>query len=243
MVEAHAEPASVVVEVPPVRVTMRSYLSSQHLWMARHCAEYATSYEARHDADRPAFHIHQRGYVLAAITESVAFTEALINEFFLDVHDSHGERYDSLSSKTSAFIASYWQIAGSGNNVALLTKYEMARLLGHGTRYDKGAEPYQSMKALIDLRNWQLHYRPKSVGGDDAYDIAKRLAGRFPDCRLMTGSGNAWFPDKALGAGCANWAVATATRFADDFVEALEVEPNYRVVQHPTEPPPLPGSS
>ncbi|MFB9384360.1 hypothetical protein ACFFTK_14565, partial [Pseudonocardia petroleophila] len=229
--------------VDSVKVTMRSYLSTAHLWMARHCAAYTSKYETQHKAERSAFHIHQRAYVMSAVTEAVAFVEALINEFFTDIHDSHADRYDSLGPEVLATIRGYWSIAGSGNNVSVLTKYEMALLLCGKPAYDKGAEPYQSMKAAIDLRNWQIHYRPKNVGDESSYDVAKRLVGKFPDCALMAGSGNAWFPDRALGAGCAQWAVSSALAFADHFVETLGVEPNYRIVQHPDEPPPIPAGT
>lgn len=231
------------LEVLPVQVTTRSYLSTTHLWMAEHCARFTADYENKYRSERPAFHIHQRAYVMTAVTEAVAFIEALINEFFVDIRDSHANRYDALGEETFKRIREYWDVAGSGNNVPILTKYEMARsLCGHGT-YDQGRDPYQSMKAVIDLRNWQMHYRPKNVGEASSFEVAKRLVGKFRDCDLMAGSGNAWFPDRAMGAGCAKWAVASARAFADDFAERLGAEPNYRVVQHPVDPPPHPGDS
>jgi len=231
------------VEILAVQVTTRSYLSTTHLWMAEHCARFTAEYENKHRSDRSAFHIHQRAHAMTAVTEAVAFIEALINEFYVDIRDSHANRYDSLGEDTLKRIREFWEVVGSGNNVSILTKYEMARsLCGHGT-YDEGRDPYQSMKAAIDLRNWQMHYRPKDVGEASSHDVAKRLLDKFRDCDLMAGSGNAWFPDRAVGAGCAEWAVASARAFADDFVEMLGVEPNYRIVRHPVDPPPAPGES
>lgn len=231
------------VEVLAVRVTTRSYLSTTHLWMAEHCARFTADYENKYRSDRSAFHIHQRAYTMTVVTEAVAFVEALINEFFVDIHDSHADRYDSLGQETLKRIREYWTVAGSGNNVSILTKYEMARsLCGHGT-YNQGCDPYQSMKAVIDLRNWQMHYRPKNVGDISSHDVAKRLVGKFRNCDLMSNCGNAWFPDRAMGAGCAEWAVQSARAFADDFVKILGVQPNYRVVRHPIDPPPLPGEA
>jgi hypothetical protein len=53
----------------------------------------------------------------------------------------------------------------------------------------------------------------------------------------MKDSGNAWFPDEALGAGCSTWAVKTVRAFADEFVNALGVTLNFQLVDHPVEPP------
>jgi hypothetical protein len=36
---------------------------------------------------------------MSAVTEAVAFVEALINELFTDIHDSHAGQYDSLDPK------------------------------------------------------------------------------------------------------------------------------------------------
>jgi hypothetical protein len=143
--------------------------------MAEHCARFTAEYENKHRSDRSAFHIHQRAHAMTAVTEAVAFIEALINEFYVDIRDSHANRYDSLGEDTLKRIREFWEVVGSGNNVSILTKYEMARsLCGHGT-YDEGRDPYQSMKAAIDLRNWQMHYRPKDVGEASSHDVAKRL--------------------------------------------------------------------
>lgn len=102
-----------LVIVDSVKVTMRSSLSTAHLWMARHCAAYTSEYEKQHKAERSAFHIHQRAYVMSAVTEAVAFAEALINEFFTDIHGSHADRYDSLGPEVLATIQSYWSIAAT----------------------------------------------------------------------------------------------------------------------------------
>jgi len=50
----------------------------------------------------------------------------------------------------------------------------------------------------------------------------------FESNRLMSNSGNPYFPDHCLGAGCAHWAVATARGFTDDFFARLNLRPNYQ---------------
>jgi hypothetical protein len=220
-------------------LSMRSYLSTHHLWMAEHCARLARDYEYQHRSSRASFHIHLRGYVLACITESVAFVEALINELFTDVHEGYSESKSIkfLDEDVLSRMKGYWGLTNSGRSVDILTKFDMARLLRGIALLDKGTEPFQSMKLLIALRNWQVHYYPSSVSEDSPHTLQAKLENRFEPNALIAGSGNAWFPDKALGAGCAKWAVATARAFADDFVGAFAYEPNYRKVALLLDPP------
>lgn len=93
---------------------------------------------------------------------------------------------------------------------------------------DKRAEPYQSAALLTSLRNALVHYKSESVAGDVEHLFTKALRGRFPDNRLMTGSGNPWWPDHALGAGCAEWAFESAKALGDVVADALQITPNYR---------------
>jgi len=44
----------------------------------------------------------------------------------------------------------------------------------------------------------------------------------------MAEMGNPYFPDKCLGAGCAEWAVVSAKSFADDFCSRLDIQANYQ---------------
>lgn len=50
--------------------------------------------------------------------------------------------------------------------------------------------------------------------------------GMFPDNKLMAGSGNPWWPDHALGHGCAEWAHRFAKALADLVMETIGIETN-----------------
>jgi hypothetical protein len=216
---------------------MRNYLSTQHLWTATHMSRLAVEYERAYVHTAPAFHIHQRGYVLATVTESVAFLEALINELFQDAHDSEAHIIDQLGQPTATAMAQYWQETDLGWD-RTLQKFDKARELASATPPQRGRVPYQDAQLLIQLRNWMIHYRPSWVGTHDPHDLEARLRrNRFEGCKLMKDSGNAWFPDEALGAGCSTWAVKTVRAFADEFVNALGVTLNFQLVDHPAEPP------
>jgi hypothetical protein len=45
----------------------------------------------------------------------------------------------------------------------------------------------------------------------------------------MAGAGNSYFPDHALGAGCAHWAHTAAVNFVDRFAAVLGLTLNYQI--------------
>ncbi|MCU1656871.1 MAG: hypothetical protein JWO57_1527, partial [Pseudonocardiales bacterium] len=81
------KPITGSTQIPTPRVTLRSYLSTQHLYAARYAAEAAQAVEQEDHADPVASFIRHRGHVMSAVTESIAFLEAAINEIFQDAAD------------------------------------------------------------------------------------------------------------------------------------------------------------
>ena len=53
----------------------------------------------------------------------------------------------------------------------------------------------------------------------------------FADNALMVGSGNPWWPDKALGFGAAEWAHRSVQALADHVSDAIGIVPIYRKVE------------
>lgn len=218
------------VEVFPVRVLMRNYFSTHLLWAARHFGQEAAVIESRHEGDSR-FDIEHRAAVLGAVTSSAAFLEAMINELFQDASDGHGTAGDGylapLAARTHELMAGWWAESGEGFE-KVLRKYQMLLLFCDEPILDRGAEPYQSADLVIKLRNTIMHYRSETVSADVEHRLAKGLRGRFPDNLLMTGSGNAWWPDHALGAGCADWAFKSVKALADHVSHAVGIVPNYQ---------------
>ena len=54
------------------------------------------------------------------------------------------------------------------------------------------------------------------------------LRGKFADNALMAGSKNPWWPDHALGAGCAGWAYRSSKALADRVASDLGITPKYQ---------------
>src|SRR4051794_32934788 len=85
-------------------VSLRTYFSGYHLWGAKHFAELARVIEDAHDGS-PRFSIRHRAYVTSSILSSVAFLEALVNEFFDDTADGHLIYVESLTDEQRKKVA------------------------------------------------------------------------------------------------------------------------------------------
>jgi hypothetical protein len=83
---------------------------------------------------------------------------------------------------------------------------------------------------VIALRNWSVHYRPQSYNQHEP-DLRAKVEdarARITENALMAGANNPWFPDRALGVGCARWAVQTVRAFVDGFVDAVGCAADFR---------------
>jgi len=219
-----------------VKISSRHYLSSELLWSAHHNAHHCRSLENElvkiQDIDRDlAVATEHRACAMMSVLTAVAFLEALVNETFQDAADiTYGtnSRIGPLSEQCRALMGEFWTASKEGERyIGVLDKYQMALLFAQKERFDKGANPYQNADYLIFLRNKLVHFRPAwhERGGPD--EVEKKLASRFKPSALLTGTGNPWFPGKALGAGGAEWACASASSLADAWTERLGIPRTY----------------
>ncbi|HEY6698762.1 MAG TPA: hypothetical protein VIZ67_11080 [Acidimicrobiales bacterium] len=232
--DAEVQPETVrpTVRLPSIRVATRNYFSTYQLWGAENCAARAAEIEGTRNIGSP-FEIEHRAAVLGAITMSVGFLEAMVNELFADAADRHGIQKDGtiapLSERTRELMGTWWELTGGWER--LLQKCQLLLLFAGQPRLATSAQPYQDAALLLDLRNVIVHYRPETVSATDApHRLRKRLDRKFPD-NPLTSAGNAWWPDHALGAGCAAWACKTARALADELTTRLGISVNYQVNQ------------
>lgn len=204
-------------------LSVRAYLSLHHLWAAEHFANMTEETEAALVSGSTPFDPEHRSYAFGAILESTAFLEAVINEQLQDAADGHGGKLPGAAAGWAAL----WEESDEGY-MPLLAKYQLALVAAGKEPLDRGAEPFQSVRLLIELRNLITHFRPQSVRAGEAMKIEKKIGTRFATTRAPIGDGNPWFPDRCLGAGCAQWAVRVAKEFADAFHERLGVRGAYQ---------------
>lgn len=173
-----------------------------------------------------------RSYVIAAVTASVAFLEASINELCTSAS------YDNLAlAGGQGTLPAHERDAlrdlapTKFDRLAILDRYQLVLHLLHRTPYDQGAAPFQDTTTLIKLRNELVHPKPqwRDAGEDprpaDQGALAQQLAAKHFPHNPFTGGSNPFFPDKCLGHGCARWGWQTALTFADDFFTRLGITP------------------
>ncbi|WP_368175945.1 hypothetical protein [Aeromonas sp. s1(2024)] len=217
-----------------VTILMRHYLSISHLSAAALFARQCHDIES--DAIATPIDSNERrqhnAYAVSSIIVSTAFLEATINELFSDCADAHTTGgIAALPAKD--IMGRLWKIGVPRTaSYTILEKYEIALELNNKPVIDKGCNPYQDVKLLVELRNALIHYEPEtfvSYNGNESpklHKFEKRLTGKF-SINPLTGVGNPFYPDKLLGSGCALWAVKTAVAFTDEFFKRLDVPANY----------------
>ena len=109
--------------------------------------------------------------------------------------------------------------------MSVLDKYQMALLFANKPKFDEGANLYQDAALLISIRNKLVHFRTKwRTHGQESVSerkFEKKLAERVAPNALLAATDRPWFPDKCLGAACANWACATSRQLADEWSGCL----------------------
>jgi hypothetical protein len=165
---------------------------------------------------------------LGAITASAAFLECLINEVFIVAEVDNADPYGQLNQDARKSMAALWDEVGA--KVSVLAKYDLALALNTRPPLDHGANPYQDVDALIQLRNAVMHFRMPWRPHPDPEPIAieKRLKGKFPGSPYYRNVKIPLFPHDCLAAGCAAWAARSARALADDFHQRLGVVGYYQ---------------
>lgn len=210
--------------------SLRGYLSVSMLRSSHRAATRATEIESEHD-DWSSPHADEcLDAVVSAVVNAGTFMEAVANELFTDAFEGHGLTGNGYLAEVDASLVALmraWWEESNGGFENTLSKYQLLLAFGRQERLDQSAEPYQSAKLLIQLRNALVHFRPISVDDNSRHSLEARLAGKFPANRLLpTGAVSSW-PNSVLSAGCAEWAIASAEAFVDEVVGRLCIEPSY----------------
>ena len=206
------------------RVGVRAYFATQHLWNARHMAQLCADSEA--DLVEQGFRGMDRAvraFALAAVMESVAFLEALVNGVWQDAADydprSPDSRLAGLSVQSIARLGELWRNDRVERSLSVIDKYQVALACVDQPKMDIGGEPGQSVDAIILLRNDLLHFKPKTRWTDEVHRLEERLRPRIGKNPLF--DINPWLPDHALTSSCAKLAYEKSREFAENWWQRM----------------------
>ena len=215
----------------PVYSSQSLYL--QYLWNARHSARLCAEAEADTDGRRG---YEVRGHALTAVTSAVAFLETTVNEVLEHAADPRSAGSD-LSESTVETMRALWR-GEEFDKASIFLKYQVALTAAGQSLMNPGENPYQDADLLVRLRNRLMHYKPKwqlvhgTPGDVKPSSMEKQLKNKFPPNQLTKRSRAAWYPDKCLGAGCAQWACDTAVAFVDAWWSRMGIERPWDAILH-----------
>jgi len=191
-------------------------LSSQHLVLAHDFAKAARAFEEPRRASLTTQEKWQhRGDVTAAVMSATAYLEDLISELYVNMRNLPRPK---LVKKLRA--------SSEPGGSSILNKYQLALSVSDGDPFDATTSPFYDADSLFRMRDGLVNYLNfKPVG---RRELHSRLEGKFPLNPYASEKGR-WFPDRALGAGAARWAVSTAEVFGDDFRRRMGIPARPRV--------------
>lgn len=190
----------------------RVYMAVHSLWSAKRsaqmCSEREDALVAQGTARLDPAH---RADAINAVVSAVMFLEGFVNELFSDAADkSHGTpRTRGLSETAREQMRELWKGgAVPSDRISVIHKYQLALLCAGKRSFDPGCSPLQDVAALIQLRNYLIHYNSESPNTVDLQKVFIGVMQRAGENRQSVGP--PLFPNKVLGAGCASWACDTA---------------------------------
>lgn len=219
-----------VVATTTVRVGSRHYFAAEHLWNARHSARRCQERED-HLVSLNAYQpdIEQRSLVVSSVLAATAFLEALVNQVWQDAADTPPDetntRLAGLSDDAVGRLRELWQGENFERSVQPLDKYRVALVCADKPPLDKGRDLYRDVQSAIRLRNALVHFKPQLQWHDEEHQLEKQLKNKFVENQLPLG--DPWYPNKALGAGCAEWAWTKCRDFTDEWWKQMGLECDY----------------
>lgn len=206
---------------------VRAGLYRQHIYSAHLFAERSQALEGRDPGDvSPEDRWRHRAYVTGALFASGAFLEASINELYLELQNLGASGQPRLPARELALLSRVWpEVAGS----PILHKYQVALSLADADSYDESKPPFVDADSLLRLRDALLTTTSDWTDKRGKQQtLEKRLRTKFP-LNALADAKAPWFPDRALGAGCAMWTVKTVQTFSDDFCHRMGIPARARV--------------
>lgn len=215
-----------------VTVKVRDYLASQHLWTARReallCHEREIEVLAReeHQLDR-----RHWSHATTAVLSAVAFLEAMVNAVWQDAADQHINRLDGIPENAITAMGQLWTGKEKAERMmTLLGKFQLALVLAGRDRMPDGAEPFQSARVLIELRNALVHFKPEWHASDTDVKLVQTLKSKITEDLQFPRAIQPWFPNKVLGAGTARWACDSVIAFAKDWHERMGIANDFNAL-------------
>lgn len=215
------------VEVSAVSLSLKANFSGNHMLSAVHFARQSAIIEKNYkDELTDELRAEHSAYVTGAIIVSVASLEATINEVFISAVDNDNlfKDFDPTIPKA---LAKFWDWCIVKRRPLIIEKYLLVLDMANKEVFDRKKSPYREIGYLIQLRNALVHYEPE---WDTALKKHKNIEDKLNDCfniNPFSDESDAFFPQKCLGYGCAEWSVKSTIEFIEDFYRRMGFPPKW----------------
>jgi len=225
-------------------IRIRDCFSVRYVQSASLFCQMGWAIESRYTGTRsiPAEELlRHEAFVLNALFSTVAFLEATINELWSDAADDAFFYTDEKSEALLRAVGEKWNNENYFDRTPLPAKYQRVLEIGNRPLFPDEDPDFSGVKDLIAIRNYLMHYRREWVIIPSDRDVSapaethaekfeRLLKHRFAENPFVP-KNLPFFPDRCLGHGCAEWAVATSLSFTDRFFRALSLPAPYEGIR------------
>ena len=185
--------------------------------------------------------LRHEAFILNALFSTVAFLESTINELWSDAADDAFFFADAKSEALLRAVGEKWNNENYFDRTPLPAKYQKVLEIGNMPFFPDDDPDFSGIKDLIMIRNYLMHYRREwvTIPSEGAISVPaethaekfeRLLQHRFAE-NPFAAKNLPFFPDRCLGHGCAQWAVATSLSFTDRFFRALSLPAPYEGIR------------
>lgn len=189
--------------------------------------------------------LRHEAFILNSILSSVAFLESAINEFYSDAADDACVFDNEKNEDLLRDIRERWRNEKNFDRAPLIEKFQRILVIGGKSPLDEHNPVVSDIRILINIRNYLMHYKREwtvvreddAAGGREetqAEKFEKLLKNKFRE-NPLAGINQPFFPDKCLGHGCAEWALANCLEFTDQFFSRLGLPAPYDGIKNELE--------
>ncbi|UXA05704.1 hypothetical protein KXD96_22790 [Mycobacterium sp. SMC-2] len=219
-----------------VVVSVRDYLASQHLWTARReawlCRIRENELVAQGNGN---FDPKRHSHAVTAVLSAVAFLEGLVNSSWQDAADQKSTVY--TQGIPQAALTRMRELWPDYEMRSMLDKFQFGLELVGQQCMPKDRDPYRSVRVLIQVRNALVHFKPHDRRVDTDEKFERQLKSKITTHREnQQPIGRPWFPNKALGAGTAEWACESSMAFAREWHTLMGLTYDFEDLYRTSEP-------
>jgi hypothetical protein len=202
-------PALIAITGLTAQIEVRDSVTRDHRWTALHAARLCSELERQLQRNDPS--VEHRSLAMTAVFFAGAFLDALVNEVIRNVIDPEVPSAHVARIPTdTATIAAFKSVIN--NEPSTLGKYQKALTAAGKLPYTETRPPYKRAQLLLRFRNHLVHFKPKTRDIHVEHDFEAK----FKNAKIVENQqdiGKPWFPNRALGAGLADWACETSFEF------------------------------